>query len=656
MAVNFFLYIFLLLLFIKSYESDEYDFLYLKNNNSSICDLKITTENLVIFDRCCLSEEWKIIYEKTTSQNALHVYERVRTTRRVFNIEYVIDSHKNQKDIKFNNITIDTFDKKFYLDSIKISNQFPLTLRKGDNFDIIVEYKDYNLTYVDIVISILMINNIDSKNIELNFGYRKIVTYEFIQKIDLSYLFLIIFFIIYVFLVRLKFLVEENQFIKIHIDEIIQGENAEKIFVVVGIVLTLFLFFIIIKYTYYITFFFSILLSILSVKSFFKYLFKIILPSSSHLENKYIYIKNIKIDYSNIIFYLMSIIILIFWYYITDDFFYFHTLLNNIIFFIIVYFIIHKFNLKNFYIIMIISTFMIAYQLIKIIIDENTVQEDNHNVYYITTRFIIDVPIRFILKDLVASPFEEIYFFSIVDITLIGLVVHYCEATIHLSKIYIMISIYGTIIGLIINMIIFYGFNFSPPMAIIPLILNIIPLIIYSIYQKQFFDFVDLESKESKELKEMVKIQEIQDIPAQIDFLKRGDLNISFNGDKLFEEEKNIDDLKPDFDKDEKDSDSDEEDKKKREKLINNFNDKYTYNKINNEQQEDSEIEGMKQIIDLVGGESKDFKDKHLTPTFPRKKNKKMSLDILKTKNFNQFNKKPDQKKVEMKIFEEKSN
>ena len=202
-------------------------------------------------------------------------------------------------------------------------------------------------------------------------------------------------------------------------------------------------------------------------------------------------------------------------------------------------------------------------------------------------------------------------------------------------------------------MIIFYGFNFSPPMAIIPLILNIIPLIIYSIYQKQFFDFVDLESKESKEMKEMVKIQEIQDIPAQMDFLKRGELNISFNGDKLFEEEKNIEDLKLDFDKD---SDSDEENKKKHENLINNFNDKKNYNKISNEPQEDSEIEGMKTLIDLVGGESKDRKDITVTPTFPRIKNKKISLDNFKTKSFNQSNKKSEQKKVEMQTFEEKPN
>ena len=217
-----------------------------------------------------------------------------------------------------------------------------------------------------------------------------------------------------------------------------------------------------------------------------------------------------------------------------------------------------------------------------------------------------------------------------------------------------MISIYGTFIGLIINMIIFYGFNFSPPMAIIPLFISIISLLVYSIYKKQFFDFVDLESKESKELKEMVKIQEIQDIPSQIDFLKG---NISFNGEKLFEEDKNFDELKYKDNKDEinfdKDSDSDEEDKKKHENIINNLSDKFNYNKISNEPQEDSDIEGVEKLINLVGGESKENLQ---TPAFPKKRSKKMTLDLGNNNDLNINIKKHSQKMVEMKFLDEKNN
>ena len=212
-----------------------------------------------------------------------------------------------------------------------------------------------------------------------------------------------------------------------------------------------------------------------------------------------------------------------------------------------------------------------------------------------------------------------------------------------------MISIYGTIIGLIINMIIFYGFNFSPPMAIIPLFINIVSLIIYSIYQKQFFDFVDLESKELNELEEIVKIQDIQDIPAQIDFLKRNDFNISFNGNKLFEEGKNIDDLN-----------SDEEEKKKHENNIINLSDKFNYNEKDNKiilDQDDSDMEGVEKIIKMVGSENE---QKIETPIFPKKKNKKLNGDLNMNNNpnsnsHNSFSKKEEPKMVEMKIFEDKS-
>ena len=296
---------------------------------------------------------------------------------------------------------------------------------------------------------------------------------------------------------------------------------------------------------------------------------------------------------------------------------------------------------------MVISFIVIIYQFIKMILDKDIIQVDDNNVYYITTRFIIDAPIRFILKDMVDSPFEEIYFFSLLDIVLIGFVIHYCEDTYHLSKIYLMISIYGTIFGLVINMIIFYGFSFCPPMAIIPLLINIVSLIIYSLCQKQFFDFVDLESKELKELAEMVKIQEIQDIPAQIDFLKKNEFNISFNGEKLFEEEKNSDEF-------DNKNNSDDESKKKHENIINNLSDKFNYNpkdnKISSPDQDDSDMEGMEKIIKMVGS---DKEQQPATPMFARKKGKRLTYEINNNYNFSKKNEKP--KMVEMKLFEHES-
>ena len=539
--MNKYLYLYVLnILIINSHQSDDYYFSYLKSKNSSICDLRITTDKFIIFDNCKLSYEWKLYYEKSSSQNALEIYEKKETPIRVINFEYISDNHKNQPDIKFTNIEIQTFYNNLYINNINISNEFPLYLKKGDNFDIIIEYESWNYTYIDLVINIFMQNDVDEGIAELNFGYNKILLNEYYEKIDLSYLFLVIFFIIFIFLLQLKFLIEENQFIVIHIDEIMQGKNAETIFVVVGILLTFLFFFMIIKYIYYITFIFSILLAIISVKSFYKYLFKIIFPSFAvTLDFKNLVMKGIKIEYSNLIFYPISAATIIIWYNISDDNFDLHTYLNDIIFFTIVYFNVHKLNLKNFFIITGISFAIIIYQVIKIVLDENKIQKDKHNVYYITTRFIIDVPIRFILKDFLESPFEEVYFFSILDITLIGYVIHYCESTYHLSKMYLIIAFYGTILGLIINLFLFYGFKFCPPMSLIPLFISIVSLIVYSIHKKQFFDFMELEKDEGQEFQDMDEIQEIKDSQnPQFEMNKKNEFDISFKDDQIFKEEK----------------------------------------------------------------------------------------------------------------------
>ena len=567
--MNIYFYLCLLnILIINTYQSSDYYFLDLKSKNSSICDLRITTDKFIIFDKCELSPEWKLYLEKTTSQNSLEVYENKETPIRVINIEYLIDNHKTQPDIKFTNIEIKSYFDKIYINNLNISNQFPISLKKGDNFDVIIEYANMNYTYINLVINIFMINDLDSSIVDLNFGYSKILFNEYNEKIDLSYIFLVLFFIIFIFLLRLKFLIEENQFIVIHIDEIMQGKNAEKIFVVVGSLLTILLFFMIIKYIFYITFIFSILIALISVKSFYKYLSKVIFPFwTQNLDDKFMQVKNFKIEYSNLVFYPISILTIFIWYNISDENFDLHTYLNDVIFFIIVYFNVHKLNLKNFFIITGISFAVIIYQVIKIVLDDDKIPKDKNNVYYITTRFIIDVPIRFILKDFLESPFEEIYFFSILDITLIGYIVHYCDFTYHLSEVYFRISIYGTILGLIINIFLFYGFKFSPPMSLIPLFICIVSLIVYSIHKKQFFDFMDLEKEEPQDFQEM-EIQEIQE--NQIDLSKKNDnFNLSFNDDKIFQGETDNLKLK---EKNEEDDDEDSDEEKKHENLMNELN------------------------------------------------------------------------------------
>ena len=211
-----YLNIFLLLLLINIYQSNNINDLYdLKAKNNTICDLKISTDNIIIFDKCILSNEWKLYYDKVTSQNALEVYENEKTKRRIFNFDYIIDNHKSQQDIIIQNITIKAYNNKKFINNINISisNKFPIFLKKGDNFDVIIEYENYNYLYINLIISVFLKDNINSKIVDLNFGYRKIVSNEFNTKINLSYFFLIIFFIIIIFLLRLRLLITDNQFI-----------------------------------------------------------------------------------------------------------------------------------------------------------------------------------------------------------------------------------------------------------------------------------------------------------------------------------------------------------------------------------------------------------------------------------------------------------
>ena len=329
--------------------------------------------------------------------------------------------------------------------------------------------------------------------------------------------------------------------------------------------------------------------------------------------------------------------------------------MNDIIFFTIVYFNVHKLNLKNFFIITGISFAIIIYQVTKIVLDEDKIQKDKNNVYYITTRFIIDVPIRFILKDFVESPFEEIYFFSILDITLIGYVIHYCEYTYHLSKIYLIISFYGTIIGLIINLFLFYGFKFCPPMSLIPLFISIVSLIIYSIYKKQFFDFMELEKDEGQDFQDMVEIQEIKDNqnpPIEMD--KKDEFNISFKDNQIFQEE--VDALKNQDQKKENENDDDSDDEKKHAAILNkfssqiNFSNKFSSNlldlRLSSEENEGNEAN--KQLINSMGKlmEIKE-NDKNNSENKDKKRNKYLNLPSPK-----KYLQRNDSIDLEMKILE----
>ncbi len=65
-------------------------------------------------------------------------------------------------------------EKDKFMNYAYITNTFPKSLKKWDNFNVIIEYDNYNLTYVNLVISIFIVNNINSKVLDINLVYRNI--------------------------------------------------------------------------------------------------------------------------------------------------------------------------------------------------------------------------------------------------------------------------------------------------------------------------------------------------------------------------------------------------------------------------------------------------------------------------------------------------
>ena len=61
-------------------------------------------------------------------------------------------------------------------------------------------------------------------------------------------------------------------------------------------------------------------------------------------------------------------------------------------------------------------------------------------------------------------------------------------------------AIYFCFLGLLLNIILFYGLRFSPPISMFPILFNIISLIIHSIHNKEFVDFMDMQNRKENTL------------------------------------------------------------------------------------------------------------------------------------------------------------
>jgi cyclin B len=160
-------------------------------------------------------------------------------------------------------------------------------------------------------------------------------------------------------------------------------------------------------------------------------------------------------------------------------------------------------------IILLILTVFI-YQISFLFFIEGLPLVQRETIYNITTKYVINVPIKFILPDLIKSPYEEVYFFSIVDVLLLNFLLRYCEKWININRNYYVISLYTSHLGILINLILFYGFKFYPPMYMIPTMLCLFSVVFYSIYCKNFFVFCDYNEEKSLYEKENIIIDNFE--------------------------------------------------------------------------------------------------------------------------------------------------
>ena len=462
-------------------------------NEINLCDLIITTDNHTILSNCLISESWRDNLDVMSSQIFEKTYEKSITKRRIFNIEYKDNPQETKSPILINNIEISVINGNKYLIPKLLSIDFPYSLEQGDSFDIIIEYNCIK-KWDDI--KILLDITGENKNIKTYFLYKKICETSYRNKPNFTYFFLCLSFIIIVFLSRHNFLINKINFVQIKIQEIIQAKNAENILMITSIILVIILFFIIIGYIKIISFVFSSLMSIICVKSFLKSFFKMFIPNiSDKLEKQTYYIKRLQMDNSKIITYIISILIYIFWFISENYKFYIQIIVNNFIVFIIIYFSEHKINWQSFYFVVLIFLIIFIYQLTFIFYLEGIPTPNKSTVYNITTKLTANIPIRFILPDFITSPYEEIYFFTIVDCIMCGFILRYCQNSEILSKNYFIIANYASYIGILINLFLFYFLRFAPPMHMIPSLLSILSVIIYSIIKKETWLFMDLEAQ-----------------------------------------------------------------------------------------------------------------------------------------------------------------
>jgi hypothetical protein len=444
-------------------------------------------EEILIFENCKSEKNWNFHMKSNFYEFNQKIFENEDIPRRSFTIK-----NKNQepnqpiqKEIVLNSISLVE-----NTNVVIVSSKLPFELSPGSSFDFFIEYncEEQQKDYINIIIKLTFNDEVD-----YDFGYQKICSKNRMIYSNVTYFLLILMFVILSYFCEQDYLTFNVHIVKINLNDILKLQYAEYItlytlifvFVLVLLgILTLF------KAFAYIS---GVLLSLISIKFVLKSLISLFRPDFNQIITNKIWTMNsnynITVSLSKIVYYLISILIFSIWMIYFNNF-----LLMNFIAFSISYLVIKKFYFHNFGIIIFLFLTIIFYNSIWLLFNRISFID----TFNLSSENIVNIPIRFFLPELFESPFQTNYFFSLLDLILIGFLFEYLKLTsVNLAKDYLTTTRYTIYFGLLINLCAFYFFKVCMPFFIFPGSMSIIYAIWLATRNGEFLIFLSLVAQEN---------------------------------------------------------------------------------------------------------------------------------------------------------------
>ena len=477
--------------------------------------------NEIILNNCDIRDNWKS--ENSNFYKILKTnFEEENIPQRTFRIKYhnkenlvdaephyEIDSNYNSSPKIKEFITINKIELKVenfisvagtYSDDFnnykipKLSgiSKFPLILEEGDSYDFFINYNCDRYIYLSEWFNIKIDIQIEDKY-SIQFDYVKICSFKFKKRFNFTYLFLILLFLSVSYLCEKDILIFNVHIIKINVEEIVHFKYAELILIVILIIAAVLILLAILGIFTFAVYIAGFLLSLISIKFLLKSLIALVFPVFDNYASNNKWNVNIipglatQVSLSKIIYYICSFCILSLWLFYFNDIF-----LANFISFAISYLLIKKITFNNFYLIIALYVIVIIYDIIYMIIWKNIYFGE---YFMLSSVLFVNIPVKFLIPEIISTPFKTNYFFSIMDVILVGFITEYLKKYYSIKKDRLILKYgrYGLFLGLGFNLLFFYAFNMYFPFFFWPGLFLIMIVTGYTIWNKQFYKLVYIE-------------------------------------------------------------------------------------------------------------------------------------------------------------------